>query len=30
MTTKTLDEEYGRLRPHAFHLQLPPNHKTEG
>ena len=29
MSTATLDDEYGRLRPHAFHLQLPPNHKTE-
>ena len=26
----TLDEEYHHLHPHAFHLQLPRHHKTEG
>ena len=26
----TLDEEYRHLHPHAFHLQLPRHHKTEG
>ena len=32
MTTsdKVLDEEYGHLHPHAFHLQLPKHHKTDG
>jgi hypothetical protein len=29
-TAITLDEEYHHLHPHAFHLQLPRHHKTEG
>mmetsp|Transcript_1479 Transcript_1479/g.3106 ORF Transcript_1479/g.3106 Transcript_1479/m.3106 type:complete len:2283 (+) Transcript_1479:251-7099(+) len=29
-SNSTLDEEYQHLQPHAFHLQLPRHHKTDG